>query len=467
MPPRLIVQKLNREELPGLLGSPAYSLYDDSSVSSLSNATLGPQEILVGFWGGSPTPLPDFMIVRDDAFEDWLAWLSAFLPTFSPMSQWCRLWKLQEFSRLLVIPDEVGLDGRLGAWVGAILAEFSAENGNPNLKEISAAAVLTSSSYSAARATSVWQSFNAYDDILARHNAMFGKRQGALAESLFPIWYVLAGERWHAAPVTDVRPLAVFRQLMDDVAGIDTLTPDDVARIASTVSGYFDVQEIAQCAVGPQSQRLEALDRLASILASGPKSASISAIIGFGASLVDPGAAVLPDLLGRYSARFPVSVIWSGAFAGMFYPARVLSDHAGLGRIVAKQLASPHDLFTKPSSDVSYEEFRRWTGGQFSNRASLRGFMARSLFVEIWPGVTVPFSGSRQENSRSESQLSSPPMKQTSLKLDQGGQRPSNRVDQERVDRPDDLLTRLDKLERQVNDLLSKSTKGRSNRSSK
>lgn len=83
-------------------------------------------------------------------------------------------------------------------------------------------------------------------------------------------------------------------------------------------------------------------------------------------------------------------------------PSRVLSDFAGLGRLVTKALLSESDLEEKPHCDISYDEISRWLAGVTASKLPLRGMAARSLSVEIYLGVTCPFSTGRAEPARIE-----------------------------------------------------------------
>jgi len=210
-----------------------------------------------------------------------------------------------------------------------------------------------------------------------------------------------------------------MRQLVDQLPYSRRIDAAEILDAAKFVAYHFDLPEIERCVVGPQGQRVEALDRLAERASAGPRGGNADALIGFGASLIDPGAAVLPELLRRHHSTFPFAAIWAGAFAGIWSPVRVLSDHAGLGRLLAKQLAARHDLFEKPSADIAVEEFQRWTGGNLGSAFAIRGALPRNLTVELFPGVTVTIPALR-DSGRPDAAIQGG-VRQQSLDLPEGG----------------------------------------------
>jgi hypothetical protein len=237
--------------------------------------------------------------------------------------------------------------------------------------------------------------------------------------------------------------------------------------VAQSLGRELALPEIGRCAVGPQGQRVEALDQLGARLLLGPKSPASNAILGFAASLVDPGAPILPELLRRYSDQLPSAALWLGAFAGMWFPVRALSEHAGLGRLIGKELLAQSDLFSKPRSDISFEELSRWTGGTFTGRTPLRGLLHRVLFVELVPGVAIPTPAVRGDSSRGESASSSNPQGrqqafQLTPPLEADG--PARKVVKSGAEslRRDDILSRLEKLEKIVAELSRTSTRNAS-----
>ncbi|MGM4990371.1 hypothetical protein [Tardiphaga sp. 841_E9_N1_2] len=183
----------------------------------------------------------------------------------------------------------------------------------------------------------------------------------------------------------------------------NSTSAESINEIVSIALEHFRIDAIADCARGPQLDRVKALDQLAQGLSREPRSASGDALLGFAASLVDPGLAVLPNLFRKYASRFPMAPLWLGAFAGCWSPARVLSDYSGLGRLIAKALLSESDLEEKPQCDISYDEIIRWLNGVTLSKLPLRGMAARSLSIEITLGVTCPFAIGRTEASRVDS----------------------------------------------------------------
>jgi hypothetical protein len=79
-----------------------------------------------------------------------------------------------------------------------------------------------------------------------------------------------------------------------------------------------------------------------------------------------------------------------------------LTDHGGLGRLIAKALLVESDLDEKPQCDISYDEISRWLNGVTASKLPLRGMAARSLSIEIYLGITCPFAVGRTESARAD-----------------------------------------------------------------
>ena len=412
--------KISREDFPDIISGGENSAFRAMPIDSIGQQFLQKKEILVGYWvKPCGDPLPDFIVVRDDEFTDTMAWLAAFLTGLAPISQWCRVWRLSQFLQLPRVSGIAELGSHLGAWVGAILAEFGAQNPSVTLKEASAFGALNGLSFCAAKALAIWGQYDSFDELCRRFDQIRRRDgRGVSTDAYMSLWYVIAGERWQAKAPPEATSLNIFRHLVQEIATAARLNPEDITGAAKFVGRHFNLVELERCATGPQGQRVDALDRLAERLNAGPQSHNIEALLGFGASLIDPGASVLPELLRRYQHQYPFAAVWAGAFAGLWAPVRVLSDHSGLGRLVAKQLTAVPDIFAKPSADISFEELHRWTGGNFSSSISIRGVTPRSLSVELMPGVTVSLPSSRFEASRNEAQPTQSGIKQQAFDLD-------------------------------------------------
>ncbi len=373
--------------------------------ASIGDADLPARGCLIGSWNEEAgDPLPELLVVRDEDHADTLAWLASYFGALAPLTQWCRILSRSQVKQIVHQAERVSLKRRLAVWVGATLAECSLQaGGTVNLKELAGSAALSSATFAAGRATAVWGEGIAYSDLAKRHDELSKSlRDGGRpvsAEQLSTIWQILSGnidlnknaDRRAMEPISVLFDRAVAYDHQAEAIDTGRLTLGELVDPQTT-------QDLADCARGPQVERVRALDRLADHLTQGPLSPAIDGLLGFGASLIDPGASVLPDLLRKHALRLPLAPIWLGAFAGAWSPVRVLTEQQGLGRLIAKALLAPTDLQGRPSCDVAYEELSRWlTPGRTGQRLDLRGMSPRILSVEIIPGVTCPFAYGRLE----------------------------------------------------------------------
>jgi hypothetical protein len=378
------------------------------SFRDLANATIAPRGGVVASWHKDSDPLPDLLVVRDEDISDTHAWLSSYFAALSPITQWCRIITQSEARRLLKRNDSPTLKTRLGCWIGAILAECSAQaQQNINLRELPGTAVLTSATFAAGRSVAIWGEHCDLREIATRHEELGSKfREGSRpisALQLLPLWQTLNPEPNFLDKKTDRRALERFAVLFEKISPLSiAANSDTVSENIGVAIDYIGLPGLAECARGPQLDRLKALDQLARELSNDTKSAPAEAFLGLAASLIDPGAAVLPDLLKKYVGSFPMAPLWLGAFAGCWAPARVLSDHQGLGRLISRELLAQTDLEEKPHCDIAYDEIHRWMNGVTVSRLPIRGMAARAINIEIALGVNCTFASGRQEPVRVE-----------------------------------------------------------------
>jgi hypothetical protein len=361
---------------------------------------------IVGTWqADNHDPYPEMLIVRDEDYADTLAWLGAFFTGLAPITQWCRIWPRSAVDQLARHRAAPSVGNRLGPWVGLVIAEIAVESGRPAaLKEVTGTAALTSMSFAAARGIAVWNGAVSLHDIAQRHSDLSNRlrpgRRSLSPASLLPLWYTLGGDPMWLGAESDQKSLAVFGSLLDQI--LANPAGEDILRdVVQEASDRFDLPLLIDCSRGPQLERVQALDRLATQLAFGPRSEAATAWLGFAASLIEPGVAVFPELLKKY-ADFPLAALWLGAFAGAWSPAKVLADHQGLGRLISKAILAELDLEGRPRCDIAYDELTRWLGGAQSPRVGLRGMTAWAANVEILPGVTCPFALDRVESATTE-----------------------------------------------------------------
>jgi hypothetical protein len=365
----------------------------------------------VGTWTETASDtLAEVFIVRDEDFSETLAWLNSYFSGLSPITQWCRVLPHSVATRIAGRSEALGIGLHLGSWVGAILAECSAQAGGvQNLREIPGAAALSTATFAAGRATAIWSDRTDYREIAKRHDQLSSaisreSLRPVAAGKLLPLWQVVAGDL-NGLAAADKVPLVELHSLLAHIKAISSeVEPAElVYRLALQARDYFDLAELTECAEGPQVKRVKALDRLGERLSRGPSTPVIDALLGMGASFIDPGSSVAPELLRRHAKQFPLSPIWQGVFAGALVPFRVLTDQGGLGRLISKSLLANDDLDGRPMCDIGFDELVRWVTPGRSLKLDVRGLSASALNVELMPGVTCSFPTPRPTVSASTS----------------------------------------------------------------
>lgn len=397
------IKVVARDELPGALaGADRNARLQQISLEQLRQINVPPKGFAVAYFGHfKGDPLPDALIVNDREYEDALGWLSAYLVNLAPLTQWCRVWRQSDLSRISEANELPTLMGALGPWVGSILSELALQgSGSASVKDASGNAATNTAGFCAAREIAVWGLLHNPLELAKRYDSLSTRLRERprpiTARQLLPIWAVLSPREMTAELHSLVSGLEPFRSLLETTLAGVSLEQEEIVEAARFISASFDLIEIAGCSSGPQSRRVLYLDRVASKLRTLNLPTSTSeAIIGFCASLIDPGAVLMPELLRQYAGEFPASTIWAGTFAGLWSPIRALSEFNGLGRLVSKSLLKRADLLEKPSADIAFEELDRWLAGADRGRVSVRGMVLRSLAIEIVPGVVCPFPSGR------------------------------------------------------------------------
>jgi len=422
--------RFNRDGLPVAMTRLPWQSLDLASWETFTRRPPPARGGVVGSWSSTPgDSLAEVLVVRDEDFLETLTWLNAYFSGLAPVTQWCRIFSYSQAKRVAERSSSVGLGHMLNAWVGAVLAECSVQAGGvQTLRDFPGSAAVSSATFAAGRAAAVWNSDNDYAEIARRHDELTQSlRAGGRtvkAAALVPLWLVL-NKNVNGSVHSDRRMLeplvAILSSVTQQADGMEQA--ELVARTAVMARDYFDLPELGECAHGPQVERVRALDKLGERLSSGPSSPVMDALLGLGASFVDPGATVSPELLRRHGRRLPIAPIWQGVFAGALAPLRTMIDQGGLGRLVAKSLLAADDLQSRPSCDVAYEELIRWITPGRQIKLDIRGMFARVLSVELVPGVTCAFSHGRLESAISAESRTYLPQTSTTERTKAGASR--------------------------------------------
>lgn len=395
---------LDRDDL--VSGMTTFNRYPlrEFEFGDLSSISLPKGGAIAGRWTNETSdPFPELIVVREDDFDDTMAWLSSFFTGLVPITQWSRVVHQAQIRVNFTKFGNPTLDGKLGAWVGAVLAECKAQSvASVNLRELSGNAALSSSSFAAGRSVSMLGCDINFEELAAKHDAVSNNlrlsERPISASDLVPVWEVVSGHI--SAKRANAKALKPLAQLIEAACkrSVRHSLKETLQPLMEDACDLFDLPQLKLCGEGVQNARVQALDELASVLLKGPKSPVQDALLGLGACFVDPGVAIVPELLKKHTSRLPLAEIWLGVFAGALAPTKVLSEQNGLGRLISKALLAPSDVTSRPACDVSFDELSRWFSkdGKMTN-PTMRGMVSRSISVELMLGVTCSFPFSRSE----------------------------------------------------------------------
>lgn len=281
---------VGREELSAVFTNVNKVATERMELMRLANLDIPERGAIVGRWSDDRSdPLPDLLVVRDEDLKDTFAWLSSYFSGIAPITQWCRICTQSEVLEMTGVPAKPSLGNRLAAWVGAVLAECSAQaNYNISLKELPGTAALTSATFAAARAIAIWGNKIDLTDLARRHEDLYTRlREGGRlipAGALVGIWHAIENFASVSRLEAERRALEPLAQIIRGAAARQEVDSEALQEIAAKAARDFHLPGLLDCARGPQLDRLKALDLVANELGPGNRAGAVQGILGFAAN---------------------------------------------------------------------------------------------------------------------------------------------------------------------------------------
>lgn len=338
--------------------------------------------------------LPKYLLTAEGQERDWLAWLVNFAPGLRPFTAFCRIVSVPSFSRLLDEFQRPELGSLQGACVGLILGEaLSSEDGLYRTREpLTASACASVLSFALCRELALYRDRPSDDDLggrWARVRQLTRQRERVLdPREVVGVVEVLRN-LLRRGPVYS-SSLAVAR------ACRELHERGEVVREAGAFGPTFE--QAVHAMKGTREERVGAFERMLSEVIAGEWQSEAAFAIGYLASRINPGTLAHAGLVAPVLTRYPATMLWYGACAGLAEGTSVTSELGGAGRRILRELIAPEDLLGRPRADISASELEILLAGERADDFAV--WSPSLLSVELVPGVSTVVNWSSRARAR-------------------------------------------------------------------
>ena len=378
---------------------PAVALHprEDGERKRLQNGRIG----LV--WAEKPRngELPVALVVPEVEIGDFFAWANTYLPNWSPMSAYFRVFSDREG----IIRDSHTSAERErileAASIGLIVAEALGQSGEEfDIDRISMSACIATFSYAASQG--VRRNVEMKDLAREWSNCRSLTGQAPLrieVESMLGPWETVADMANDCLGAFGVRSRQAKGRLF--VEGLEEVV--EKGEIGETTwrrltTGFPMARQAIEPMKGTQEERVIVLEKvLGGRTTKSRYSAEDSFVAGYLGSRIFPGTIKHASLVLKYLERYPSAVLWLGLFAGL-HGRRELSL-SNLGRHLWRAIAGEESVLTRPRCDIGLRELRVLAeGGMFGTQ--YRTATPGRLVVDLHPNVTTVVRWPAQDVAR-------------------------------------------------------------------
>lgn len=329
---------------------------------------------------------PVAIIGSETALDDLIAWSSAFLRPFSPLSSLVSLYSAGQWNAFVSDDQRDPPIKTQGAYIGIIFGELFGQTGRTiELNDLALGGCQSTMSYAILRGLSAGTSPDELQMLPTRWNEA---RQVLDQEpSRVPV----------ADLVTAIRSLIVLehmdgRPTSDPVVDLmQCFRSENFEAAAKKLASLFpELPVLLTIARLPSEDRVTIFESIAPVLAN--RSNGNGMALACAAALCRPGAFDVIGLLNRFLAQVPDVGLWFGVFQGLVPKNNLLYIGDGLGWRVWRDAFRRISLSERPSGDISLRELKvlaRHRGGAGLAKFARTDSRSR-LYVEVAPGVTIP-----------------------------------------------------------------------------
>jgi len=367
---------------------------------------LGKGDIGVGFWGDE-SRTPDFVVVNNESTKEFLAWVRAYVPAASPLSQWCRVVAVKDISDFLSIdPVNDGLGRTSAAWAGAIIGECIAQTGREDARTaLNVLACRSTYSFAAARTLAIWGDRYSWGEITDQidlcHSVLSHAPRRLEPKLLFYVWDVLRGMGRASTYMRDLESdqKLLLSRCCYEVAQNGTLSDQSVKLISAIYPDAISLGALDELSAEQCLLLLRAI--ISNVVLEDDSKRIFEFVVGYVASKIGGGWRNI-DALADAAGVAPLAPVWFGVLHMLIDGEIYGANFEGLARLVMRELTTHFHKMERPQCDISLDELRVIQPSNVEFKSSFRTEYSRVAQVELLPGVTTSVSFEpRREQPRS------------------------------------------------------------------
>ncbi|MDY2563963.1 hypothetical protein SON66_11855 [Pseudomonas syringae] len=370
----------------------AASPFNSLGGNLVKGPTSGTHEVTIGYFEegrAKDLALPSIIVLPDKASAEIFAWLKAYAPDTSPLSQFSRIIANKEFkSYHVAFPPKIGALNLVQRWPSLILGEIFAQGEvDTNIDSLPLSRCLASYSNTMARASIIHNDKMLYETCVERLKVAEADRRFVSRilkiDDLKPIWDSIDIHWDSEGPITKV--IEIFGGSLE--------VEKDLFDRSDKRSSLHNYPELLSDSVEARVVAFRALlrDKMASLDVPELR-AHLSATFATAAFLVGRSTSHI-FLLKGIDRVIPSVYVWFGLIAGMVGPRYWDVEWTRAAKGVEKNLRAKLDWSEPNQSDLSWSEYE-WLTETYRNASpfiELPKQLPKVLSVEVLPGAACQF----------------------------------------------------------------------------
>jgi hypothetical protein len=352
------------------------------------------------------------IVIPNQQDRDFFSFVSTYVANYQPFTAFFRVVRAESVVELLQCEPRP----RIGEMcVGAIIAETRMQLGYPRreLSDVPVQACLASLSFPSVAALSRGLPSSSQKIIIAR----WAKARLLLTDEHLPVsieriaqFWTIVGSSFERAAARESSPK--IRELIDIIAdAINQHCDYDSPGWRAITDDLPKSRASLPRLKGSREERIRAMDEIALEVSNKRLDPEIAEVLlGHAAAMVAGGSLRYFYLLHEVEQRFPLSTMWFGLFCSVQPESDALVIAECLGRRVVKHLYASENLFSRPGSDISLDEFA--TSFSTTKTPRLRTEFQTSISIELFPTITSAYRLTTRASSKE------PPLHEPTVSVD-------------------------------------------------
>jgi hypothetical protein len=391
--------RCNRKEFAKFIAAKSAAILRKSiETSKIETFEVEEDEILL-CWNCSPERdfiLPHVVVVNENSFIDFLAWIASYFREFEPFTSQCRVLTARRAETAFQQVQANWADANQLIDIALIFAEVAAYSiGNQD--RIPFSTYERSLSFAISKALRQYGEFNLtepkllhiLEDSWTKARELAGEPPlGLDSKAVREVWGIVLQSNSDSRNIDDKenwefsKSLRVFRRegYLDKRFLQEIPTGLDFHRAA-----LFEIDDRSR------EERVLAFEEAAKGLTSSDRlpQRTRAFLLGFIASRIAPGTLQHISVLFPYADKNRECLLWFGVFAGLSVGNDISSFSQGLGWMLRRELERTSHLTERPTCDISLDEFLIFSQSTRSKRNGIRSTSNGILKIEIYPLVST------------------------------------------------------------------------------